>query len=429
MQQADRFNRRCEILALVAVVGLSAIGLALKYYTYDFSQYYMGAIVAREGAWEVLYPIPRPDSVHNPGPAEDSHLRPGYITIRDRYGAPDATRFIHPPPMALFLMPLAWLRPTSAHVAWLAINALCAWGVAVLAGRSYRLMDPHPSRIPGLLALGAACAPVTLFAVRISNLLPVTALMIGLAVTELLRRDGPRGALALFGAILTKYAGFILLPLHVLMGRWRTMLWLAAIMAGTVTVSLLAMGTGPFAVFSSEIAPRLRRSFSQAGNHSLTGMLLRIIGTEVLPLGAVLAVRIAQGAVLCVVLLLIHRRRAELRRADRLFPAAAMLLLWMLIFAPVCWYQVYLLPFWGWVVWEMRRGSGFAKALGAAAIGLGCMSASMRPLVRLPEPLASYGLLAMLAMLALAAWSLYRPARLAQPAAVAGGRWQSTPWT
>jgi len=103
-----RFNRCCSAAAfawLVIVVPLTFKFRPVRYH--DAGQFYMGGVIARHGAWDSLYPLPRPGSPYNPGLAGDSDRRPTYQILSDAVGVGDDPRFIQPPPDALLLQ--RWL--------------------------------------------------------------------------------------------------------------------------------------------------------------------------------------------------------------------------------------------------------------------------------------------------------------------------------
>src|SRR5262245_56759653 len=104
-----RFNRICSIISLAFL--FITIGAKTALYEHrginqfqDYTQYYMGGLVAVNGAWDSMYPIPNPDSHTNPGFAENSELRPGYRALAEKAGvSTGAVRFMQPPPLALLL--------------------------------------------------------------------------------------------------------------------------------------------------------------------------------------------------------------------------------------------------------------------------------------------------------------------------------------
>src|SRR5437868_3491943 len=89
-----RFNRWCYAIAtLWVIVSLFAslriwrIEATDREY-HDFSQFYMGGLIARHGDWDALYPIPHPSSLNNPGEWADSDMRPEYARLAAAAGVP-----------------------------------------------------------------------------------------------------------------------------------------------------------------------------------------------------------------------------------------------------------------------------------------------------------------------------------------------------
>src|SRR4051794_16543299 len=61
------FNRVCLIFAFFWLAITIPIGIVIRPTWSDFSQFYMGGVVANSGNWDALYPIPIPGSLDNPG--------------------------------------------------------------------------------------------------------------------------------------------------------------------------------------------------------------------------------------------------------------------------------------------------------------------------------------------------------------------------
>src|SRR5258708_4988610 len=88
------FNRWCYLIASVWVILSLFVSLhiwkieATDREYHDFSQFYMGGLIARHGAWDALYPIPHPNSPNNPGEGADSDMRPEYARLAAAAGVP-----------------------------------------------------------------------------------------------------------------------------------------------------------------------------------------------------------------------------------------------------------------------------------------------------------------------------------------------------
>lgn len=364
-----RFNRACYAVALLWLGGALALSFHFSpaeihgHEYHDFSQFYMGGLIAKHAAWEALYPIPHADSLNSPGEGEDSDVRPAYGVLAERAGVPEqSSRYIQPPPFALMLEPIALLRYGLAKKAWNLFMVLCAWGVAIMAGRSYECAARRRSPVAGMVALGVAVSPLMLETLRLMNVTPLIALLIGLSTFDLFRKDGKGGAPALVIGAAAKYATAILLPLYIVMRKWRAigmmLVWTLVILG----LSLWVMKTGPFAVFFKEMVPTLVRTHTDSWNRSLFALLMHASGPhgQIKPLagGWLLAGRAMQvGSLLIILTIFFTRRQAFWLDRAHVFAGAAALVSWFLIFSPILWdqYFVYLVPFWGWMIWEARR--------------------------------------------------------------------------
>jgi hypothetical protein len=77
----------------------------------------------------------------------------------------------------------------------------------------------------------------------------------------------------------------------------------------------------------------------------------------------------------------------------------------LLIFAPIFWehYAVYLCPFWGWMLWEGARSKG---KLVLAVLGIALMYIPWTYLRDWPEPYNTHMLPGVMAIVAMATWTL-----------------------
>src|SRR6266481_2570891 len=88
------FNRACYAFAFLWIAASLFLSLRVAriehagHEYHDFSQFYLGGLIARHGAWDALYPIPHKDSAHNPGEGADSDMRPEYARLGAAAGVP-----------------------------------------------------------------------------------------------------------------------------------------------------------------------------------------------------------------------------------------------------------------------------------------------------------------------------------------------------
>jgi hypothetical protein len=152
-------------LLLLAV--LARFHLAHEYH--DFTGLYMGGVVAREGAWADLYPIPVPDAVRPPGAPDASSMRPGYARLAAERGVPDWIRFIHTPPVAVALSPLALLSLRTAHLVWPLLSVAFAIVIAWQAGAVFARLADRPTILRGAIVLLVAVSPTMYQACRMGS--------------------------------------------------------------------------------------------------------------------------------------------------------------------------------------------------------------------------------------------------------------------
>src|SRR5205085_11154864 len=101
----------------------------------DFSQYYMGGVMARLGAWDSIYPIPKPNTTLNVGYIEGSTMKPRYELEATKRGVGDEPRYIQPPPVALLYVPLSFFTYSQADFIWMTVLIGCTWAICLQAAR------------------------------------------------------------------------------------------------------------------------------------------------------------------------------------------------------------------------------------------------------------------------------------------------------
>jgi hypothetical protein len=426
-----RFNLACAVFALLWIVGTAPISLRFRPTFQDFPQFYMGGVVARAGAWESLYPVPLPGITANPGLSEDGVAKPRYVQLRKERRVPDYTRPITPPPTQLLFLPFAWLEYRTAYFAWAAVLSLCVWGVALQAGRLYRILAGRTTHWEGILAVLIVLSPTAARSIRITNVTPVVALCIGWIVIACIRGDRFRTGVAIVLGATMKYATLVLLPVLLLGRRWRTLAGAAVVGLALVGVTVAVSGVGPFREFATQIAPTLGRGHLFPGNQSLGAMLGRIEPWPAPPRTALALLKVAQLAMLGVIGLLFLRRPAAAWRDPVIVSAgAAALVSWLLIFSPISWehYPIFLAPLAGWMLWEADQSRARFWTVMVAGLFLNLpfsilhvQGFSQHPTWIFPEPLNSTQLIAA-AMVFVLALRRVRPAEPGGASVPAGRR-------
>ena len=175
--------------------------------------------------------------------------------------------------------------------------------------------------------------------------------------------------------------------------------------------TLAVMGSGPFDVFMRDLFPTFSRPNSWQGNQSLSGFLMRVSGRETLGFSDIVAIRSVGFAVLLCLVWAIHRRsKADPDKTRWLLPASCALISWFIVFSPIAWehYQLYLCPFWGWLVREAERPTRWRIAI-LGALASSASSLAVFPAVQLPEPLLSHMLWSSIFFLSYSAYRLISP--------------------
>jgi len=92
-----------------------------------------------------------------------------------------------------------------------------------------------------------------------------------------------------------------------------------------------------------------------------------------------------------------------------LLPASCTLVCWFVIFSPIAWehYQLYLCPFWGWLIHGAEQSVRWRITI-VAAIASSASSLALLPVIALPEPLLSHMLWSGIVFLTYSAYQLVR---------------------
>lgn len=334
----------------------------------DFPQYYMGGLIAREGRWSDLYPIPQPGCDRNPGAVADSTMRPGYASLANESGVGEGTRFIQPPPVSLLFVPLSCFPYPTACYIWLFVLCVVSLMLGIRLRQITVLIWPGSSTLASATMLLFSVSPLAYWSIRVGNVSPIVALCLAELSVATIRRNQARAAAMVAMGGLLKYATVSLLPLLILRRQWWTLVWSVVGGLGMVAVTLAFTGSGPFRQFACEIVPTLGRSSEAAGNLSLQGTLLRSQSVHWI----VSAVRHCGWSILCLIVWLLSKTVRGPRTATlQVLGGAIVLTAWLLLFSPISWdhYVLYVVPFWGVILGSYRVRS-WLGVLGAMAIVL-----------------------------------------------------------
>lgn len=414
------FNRASAQIALLYLAIATTIGYVRTPIYGDFSQFYLTGLIDRAGAYDALYPIPIPGSVHNAGAMADSTIKPALAAIAAAHGVNFTPyHFILPPPAAPLFWPLGFFPGPAAYMLWLALSVLAGWGVAMIAASTFERCANKTTYAAGFVTLLVASTPPMPRAILTGNLTPLVALAIGWVVLCLMdNRHQAAAAWALTFGLLTKYATAVLLPIPLAQRRWRMLISCAAAASAWTAIALYVMGPAPFQEFIHTIAPTLARSHESCDNISLAGILLHLLHrTPPLPSVTTHLLQLAQLLALALVLIPIARLRQRMTDPATVAPAALALLTWLLIFSPVSWshYLTYLCPLWGWLIWQATQSKPRFMIV-TIAIALQVLTPPQIP-VPATDPAGLRLLLSAALMLTLAIqdlWQKSQPTRAAQ---------------
>lgn len=414
---AHRFTLACRLVALIWLLIVPTAALLpfeRSLVKVDVPQFYLAGRMVWLHHGDALYPIPHADSVHHPGLPEDADPRPAYAAESLRLHIPARSpRFIGPPPFAVLLAPWSALPPQTARLLWSTMLALAQWGIALVAASLARELLGRRPVVEGLLILLIAVTPRSYVPIALGNISSLVGLTVGLSVWGAVRERSRLAGSALAVGVLLKYAPAVLAPALLAARRWRFVRDALVTSLALALLSILMLGVEPWRVWLTEIAPRLGRAYVNPNNQSLWSVVAQMQSMETVTprlRTSMLSSALVVLAAFC--WLLVRRKPEELQRPALFLAACAGLVSWLLIWSPISWngYQVYLMPFWGWVIWETTRGriGAFVGAV-VALSNLPFLSVWLRLFRQMPPiVVASPGLWCAAAMLGLAMIRLWR---------------------
>jgi alpha-1,2-mannosyltransferase len=255
-RRVSRFERLSFAVFTALTVVYVAIVVAMlpaRATTWDFSHYYVSAMVLREG-----------------GDPYKSDLQP--IGTRLGLKIDEINRGTYPPTFIWCFSPLTRLPVRSAFFVWQALSLAC-----LVAGLVLLMRETVSRRAAGWLSLAVIFfAPVQLHMV-LSQSQFIIFLMLVLVIRALERsRDAEAGLILAAAALLRAYplamAGYL-----VVRHRWRALGWMAAGLAGGALITIAAVGLNTFLDF--RYVPGLITShyfLSQPGNIALGSFISRM---------------------------------------------------------------------------------------------------------------------------------------------------------
>ena len=338
----------------------------LRPFLWDFPPYYAGAVAAKHGLWEDLYPRVKTEVAQGRiQQAAVSDYSPRLLAVCPEINARD--RYIYPPPLALLLWPLAYVdfQTAGAHV-WPILSMAALFGMAFFSSRIHRLLRGRATYTEGWIV--AAILFFTIFghtSVAEGNATPFLGGLIAFAAYAWMRGWQTGVGAAMIPMLLFKPVGLGWCPLLLIRRpRWRTLFTLAALTA-LLNGAVLALGS--VAVYRQffEIMPKL----TTPAGIGIAAQIFNALG--VYPAKLYLALSL----LLCLALYYGYWKRAVVDRYAALLAALAGTVAVYCLFSFAVWphyFPNYLyFPFLGWLAWEglQARGGWRTAILGGMLFG------------------------------------------------------------
>lgn len=353
----------------------------------DFGQYYGGALAARFGLWQYLYPTPKKGIYDRPPefkptiqlPFLDKNGWEGRWFLYPQIASSSASdiapqvlehcpqldsdwRFILPPPTALYLSPLGFFDHRTASNIWFALMGFSLFGIGVLSQKMYRLLSGKITFTEGWICILPAIPTwlrSNMLAVEIGNISPLLGLLIAWTAYAWMRNRQLQLASSLILLMPFKGIGTGFCPLFFVPPiKWKTLIGIMVLGVVVNLATLYIGGVGPYRVFFTEILPK---AYIPAG-FGLQRFLVSTFGIDVQPFFALLNLCLA-----CAFYFGFWRKR---KAPEAELPAiivalnAGMIALFCIL-NPIVWphycTNCLLLPFAGWIFWEAFQSKGIWK--------------------------------------------------------------------
>lgn len=326
----------------------------LKYFPNDFAQYYMGAVAARYGMPDCLYPESNGTSLFLTGIVKSP--------LSEKLKSKEwkrSTVFIYPPPLALLFIPFTFLQYPTASYLFTACNALA---VALTFLFFYRECSRYKinQHLCNLFILFAGISMPLIYGILVANSSPM--IMLAAAVVLYgIRNNWPglTGCAFVFAAI-TKGLSAPWAILLILMKKWRTVFYGAFLSSAMLLVSIAVFGVAPHLDFFHRIIPESRYLYWIGDGNLGFPSLVAFLTTKTVsqPMAGILdAIQI--GLYLFIYFLVSCSKNKNL---NTWYLSMFLCILIMQLFSPVFWVHHFLiiLPFFpfGWA-----RSRGLIQAL------------------------------------------------------------------
>lgn len=360
----------------------------------DFGQYYSGALVARHGLWDQLYPIPKnivyEKNIDFQPEFKIPFLRSDTQNIKENwsyYGSVASPansdisqsitnfcprlqndwRYIYPPPLAVLLWPLGFFDYKTASNIWFMFMTTSLFGIGYFASLIYRELTHKITHLEGCIMLSPVI--VTMLASNASTALnpgnstPLLGFFISLVSYAWITNRQVAIAFGMIPLLLFKGIGLSWCPLLLIKPiKWKTIITLSLLTLIINGITVSYGGLLPYKTFFSEIIPKANVPLG----YGLQWRLLYMFGLDTKWFFTTLSL------LLFAIIYWGYLRRFLLRdtppHSNELTIASISGLMSIFFLCnPVVWphyYMTYIfLPFSGWILWERTQARGLRKRL------------------------------------------------------------------
>lgn len=359
----------------------------------DFGQYYAGAVAAKHGLWNQLYPTPK-KTIYDNIPDFQPEFKIPFITLDTQtlknnwsyFGSlasplnSDVSQdilnisprlqsdwhFIYPPPLAVLLYPLGFIDYKTASNVWFMIMTISLFGIGYFATLIYRKLNHENSYAEGCILLSPVI--ITLLGnnasttLDLGNSTPILGFLITFVSYAWITNRQAAIAFGMIPLLLLKGVGLSWCPLLLIKPiKWRTIITLTLLTLIINGIAINYGGLSPYKIFFTEIIPK---SNIALGN-GLQGLLLSFFGVNIKWLFSVFSLFLS--AIIYWGLWRQSVTHNSLLPNEMIIASISGTMCIFFLCNPVVWphyYMIYIfLPFSGWILMERRQALGINKKI------------------------------------------------------------------
>ena len=249
----------------------------LRIIAQDFDQYYQGGVVAATGKWNELYPKSIPENL---SPTQ-AILCPSISNELLRRGSPIRTKWIFPPPLAVFFTPLSVFNYGTALRLWILFLILSSAELLLITERLFvRFGFSNVTTQTLVLAMGFSIGMRN--AIAGGNITPVVGIGTALAMSGLLSEKPCKAVAGFFLSGATKGTSAFWVPLLIVRREWRT---ICAGISAVIVFFAIGFAAGvrmeSYSEFISKVIPAGRGTlYTTNWNVGFPSMVVNFIGAD-----------------------------------------------------------------------------------------------------------------------------------------------------